>query len=190
MTFQKPACRGKPSEPVVAAPVKICLLGAFAVGKTSLVQRRVEGNFDEDYETTVGVRIDHARIDCTHVVLWDLPAEDRFQSLVPSHLRRTSGLLLVADVTRGTTIPAALKLEVQAQRVVGSIPTVLVLNKIDRGSRDVDLATLRGLPERGVDILETSARTGQGVEEAFARIVQKVQARSLKGLSGTRSENH
>ena len=160
----------------VACPLKICLLGTFAVGKTSLVRRFAEAVFDETYETTVGVRIDRVRIDDIDAVLWDLPAEDRFQSLVPSHLRQTCGLLLVADVTRGATVPAALQLEARASRIVGPVPAVMVLNKIDRGSRDVNFAALDGLEERGVDIIETSARTGTGVNEIFSRIVKKASA--------------
>lgn len=161
---------------MLTSSLKICLLGTFAVGKTSLVRRRVEGIFDENYETTVGVRVDPVRIGDLRTVFWDLPAEDRFQSMSPSHLRGTRGLMLIADVTRGATVEAALHLATRAQRIIGSVPALMVLNKSDRSSRDVNLAALDEVQARGIEIVETSARTARGVNEAFARIVKSAMA--------------
>ena len=41
---------------------KICLIGAYAVGKTSLVRQFVSGIFSDDYLTTVGVKIDQRKV--------------------------------------------------------------------------------------------------------------------------------
>ena len=83
---------------------KICMLGAFAVGKTSLVQRFVKSLFSDRYLTTVGVKIDKKIVTVgdteVSLVLWDLAGEDEFQSVQTSYLRGASGYLLVIDGTR------------------------------------------------------------------------------------------
>ena len=59
---------------------KICMLGGFSVGKTSLVKRYVQSVFSETYLTTVGVKIDKKTVDLSdrivHLILWDLAGED------------------------------------------------------------------------------------------------------------------
>jgi GTPase SAR1 family protein len=90
---------------------KICMLGSFAVGKTSLIRRFVESIYSEAYHTTVGVKIDkrvvrHNDSDVT-LVLWDLYGEDEFQKMRWPYLRGAAGYLLVADGTRRNTLEKA-----------------------------------------------------------------------------------
>src|ERR1700675_4666549 len=86
---------------------KVCMIGSFSVGKTSLIQRFVSSIFSDRYLTTVGVKIDKkvVRVDGEDVtlVLWDLYGEDEFQKMRMSYLRGASGYLLVADGTRRAT---------------------------------------------------------------------------------------
>ena len=83
---------------------KICMVGSFAVGKTSLVARFVRGIFSEKYLTTVGVKIDKRTVAVddrqVNLLLWDLYGEDDFQKLKLSYLRGASGYFLVVDPTR------------------------------------------------------------------------------------------
>ena len=77
---------------------KVCMLGSFSVGKTSLVRRFVESIFSDTYLTTVGVKIDKKALqvdgnDAT-LMLWDIYGEDDFQKLRMSYLRGASGFLL------------------------------------------------------------------------------------------------
>ena len=63
---------------------KICMLGAFAVGKTSLVQRFVNSIFSEKYQTTIGVKIDQKLVQTgdteVNLMLWDIHGEDNYQN--------------------------------------------------------------------------------------------------------------
>src|SRR4029453_515125 len=87
---------------------KICMIGAYAVGKTSLVTRFVESIFSTKYLTTVGVKINKKTITLDGkeitLILWDLHGEDEFQKLRLSYLRGSSGYILVADGTRRDTL--------------------------------------------------------------------------------------
>ena len=87
---------------------KVCLVGSFAVGKTSLLQRFVYSRFSEEYLTTVGVKIDRKIVPASggsvSLILWDLAGEDEFQSLQTSYLRGASGFVVVIDSTRNETL--------------------------------------------------------------------------------------
>src|SRR5512147_1281675 len=87
---------------------KVCLLGDFAVGKTSLVRRYVEGRFDDKYLSTIGVKISRktlARSTGTlNLLIWDLAGSDEFNTIAPSYLRGAAGALIVCDLTRPETL--------------------------------------------------------------------------------------
>ena len=158
---------------------KICMLGASAVGKTSLVARFVHGHFSEKYLTTMGVKIDkkQVQVDGEDVVLmlWDMQGEDRFQKVQMSYLRGTSGYLLVADGTRRDTIDRALLLQADAAGVAGEVPFYLILNKADLVEEwDVDDATRADLESKGWTIVTSSAKTGENVEETFAGLARRM----------------
>ena len=114
---------------------KICMLGAFAVGKTSLVQRYVHSLFSEKYLTTVGVKIDKKTVDAggapVDLILWDIHGEDEFQAVRPSYLRGASGCLLVVDGTRRHTLHTAHSLLKRTRDTVGGIPVIFIFNKSD-----------------------------------------------------------
>jgi small GTP-binding protein len=158
---------------------KICMLGASAVGKTSLVARFVQGHFSEKYLTTVGVKIDkkQVQVDGEEVLLmlWDMQGEDRFQKVQMSYLRGTNGYLLVADGTRRDTIDRALLLQEEARGVAGDAPFYLILNKADLVEEwDVDDATRADLESNGWTIVTSSAKTGENVEETFAGLARRM----------------
>jgi small GTP-binding protein len=151
---------------------KVCMLGSFAVGKTSLVRRFVESIFSESYLTTVGVKVDKKVIrvgeqDLT-MILWDLAGNDGLQHLQMSYLNGASGLLLVADGTRRDTLAAAIEIQERARQVSASAHLVLALNKTDlMNDWEIDSQQENELVSRGWKVIRTSAKTGDGVEQAF-----------------------
>jgi small GTP-binding protein len=156
---------------------KICMLGAFAVGKTSLVSRFVSSIFSDKYHTTVGVKIDKkvVTVDDQEItlMLWDVAGQDDFQSVRQSFLRGSSGYILVVDGTRRATLDVAAGLQRMAEQVAGTIPFVVALNKADLESAwEVDDRGLWKLAERGASVVRTSARTGAGVEDAFLKLTR------------------
>ena len=158
---------------------KICMLGASAVGKTSLVQRYVQGIFNDQYLTTVGVKIDKKPIDLGEqkvlMMLWDLQGEDRFHKVQMSYLRGTSGYLLVADGTRRETLDRALTLKEEAESVIGDAPFTLLLNKVDlTDDWEIEETMIATLEDRGWRVVKTSAKTGDHVEETFINLAERM----------------
>src|ERR1700730_12681088 len=112
---------------------KICMLGGFSVGKTSLVKRFVQSVFSESYLTTVGVKIDKKTVTLgdrmVHLILWDLAGEDDMSSLRMSYLRGSAGYVLVADGTRPATLETALSLRRRVEADYGPRAFGVVLDK-------------------------------------------------------------
>ncbi|MBX3123866.1 MAG: GTP-binding protein [Nitrospira sp.] len=156
---------------------KICMLGAFAVGKTSLVRRFVSSCFSDQYQTTIGVTVDKKSmtVDGTSLtmVLWDLYGEDEFQKLRSSYLRGSSGYLLVLDGMRRATLDIALHIQERVSDTLGPVPFVVLINKHDRRAEwDITDQDLAQLAQRGWSVVMSSAKTGQGVEEAFTTLAR------------------
>lgn len=161
---------------------EVGMLGAFAVGKTSLVSRYVHSIFSDKYLTTIGVKIDKKPISLLRgemeLILWDIYGEDEFQKVRMSYLQGASAYLLVADGTRRATLEVAASLQRAAEQEIGKVPFVLALNKVDLADQwQLDQAALEQAGERGWKILRTSARTGEGVEEAFLILARAMASR-------------
>jgi len=158
---------------------KICLVGAFAVGKTSLVRQYVDSLFSEKYHTTVGVKIDKKQLvvngQTLDLIIWDLHGEDDFQSVRMSYLRGASGCIYVVDGTRRTTMDTAMKLRKKVEEAIGPTPSVLAINKRDlEADWEIDPQALKDWGENHIIILKTSAKTGESVEAAFQNLGTKM----------------
>ncbi|MEL6327659.1 MAG: Rab family GTPase [Cyanobacteria bacterium J06626_23] len=158
---------------------KICMVGAFAVGKTSLVAQYVRGIYSEKYHTTIGVKIDKKVVEIggqtLNLVLWDIHGEDEYQNVRMSYLRGTAAYLLVADGTRRTSLDVALNLRAKVVENIGHLPFVLVLNKADRlADWEITEADIAPLIENGWSVIRTSAKTGLGVEDCFLQLSQQM----------------
>ena len=158
---------------------KVCMLGSFAVGKTSLVRRFVYSIFSEKYLTTVGVKIDKKTVvvddQSIDLMLWDLHGEDEFNEVRTSYLRGASGSFFVVDGTRRDTLDTAFKLQKRVEDTIGNIPCVLVFNKSDLEEEwEFEKQIMKDLTEEGWNILITSAKTGSGVEDAFLNLARRM----------------
>jgi small GTP-binding protein len=152
---------------------KICVLGAFSVGKTSLVSQFVRSVFSDKYLSTVGVKISKKVI--THsgtevaLLLWDMEGKDVYLDINPAYLRGAMGFFVVADGTRKETLDLALDLRERAFALLERrVPSWLLLNKADVAEEwEITQETLDDLREKRVDFFCTSAKTGLNVELAF-----------------------
>lgn len=158
---------------------KVCMLGGFAVGKTSLVRRFVSNVFSDNYHTTIGVTVEKKSVTVDDrdvmLVLWDLYGEDEFQRVRDSYLRGSSGYILVMDGTRRATLDSALALQQTAIRTVGTVPFISIINKADvRSEWEIDECAIEQLREQGWTVLFGSAKLGQGVEELFVKLATQI----------------
>lgn len=156
---------------------KICMVGAFSVGKTSLVKRYVYSIFSDTYLSSVGVKISKKTLSVkgqdVNLVLWDMEGKDEYNEIAYTYLRGAMGIILVSDGTRRDTLDIAIDLSNAAHSCVGEVPHLLLINKSDIHDEwevsDADIETVR---KQGVQVMLTSAKTGEGVEEAFACLAE------------------
>ena len=175
---------------------KICMLGAFGVGKTSLVDRLVRTTFSQPPRAAVGVRIDKCSVGVSgrriSMIVWDLHSEEDFRQYSKSYLRGAAGYMLVVDGTRPSTLDEAVELMDLTEGHGSGQPTccretrgtwirpacVLLLNKADL-TEDwrLESSRLDELDRRGITVLKTSALSGRGVIEAFVALGRAILER-------------
>lgn len=162
---------------------KICLLGSFAVGKTSLIERFVYDRFDEKYLTTIGVKISQKLLPpiqdpesgemFQHLFLiWDIAGLDKFDKVTRSYLRGASGAIAVTDLTRPDTIDGLTETCDEFLSLNPDAKLFIVGNKLDIfEDNQKTVNELRETAESfSTHYIVTSAKTGEQVENAFLKL--------------------
>lgn len=159
---------------------KVCVVGHYAVGKTSLVARYVHQVFSEKYLTTVGVKIDTKHVElndekAVDLVIWDVADSHNFSDLGKRYLRGAAGYLLVVDGTRAETLETARQIKKSTCDQLEELPFVCLINKSDlRADWELTLQDLDRLVADGWTVFQTSAKTGDNVENAFLSLATAV----------------
>ncbi|NJN94648.1 MAG: GTP-binding protein [Anaerolineales bacterium] len=161
---------------------KVCLLGDFAVGKTSLVRRYVEGAFEDKYLSTIGVKIDRKTMVMPAyeqglqltLILWDLAGSEKFSQARANYLRGSSGAILVCDFTRPVTLANLHGYASDLQKLSPGAKLVIVANKYDLiNEQRLTLPQLEATASSlGAPLYLTSAKTGDAVEAAFQSLAR------------------
>lgn len=168
----------------MAVSKKVCVIGDFSVGKTSLVRRYVLGEFSDEYKATLGVDIYKFsdRIDVPgagqqeiNLIIWDVEGRPEKTSLLDTYLRGASGTLVIGDITRENAVESLHEHAEHFHRIVPGRPVVFALNKADLlngGKTPVDAGNL----ERSYDtvVMRTSAKSGTEVPELFRALAERI----------------
>lgn len=194
--------------PRPSSSVKLVLLGEAAVGKSSLVLRFVNNDFQENKEPTIGAAFLTQKCNLPQRTIkfeiWDTAGQERFASLAPMYYRNAQAALVVYDLTKPTSLIKAKHWVAELQRQASpGIVIALVGNKLDLtndsvGSEDAEAAGEDSNDARKVstdeaktyadqeDLLffETSAKTGYNVTEVFTAIANAIPETSLKTARG------
>ncbi|MDX9800881.1 MAG: Rab family GTPase [Spirochaetia bacterium] len=159
---------------------KICLLGEFGVGKTSLIRQYVLHAYSDKYISTVGVVINKKTVLLPNgievmLLIWDMEGQEDFSAYSKTYLRGLSGYILVADGTRPETLATASATKDAMTDIFPAVPSVLLLNKHDLQSDwKIKKDDCSDFSDSGIRILNTSAKTGAGVDSAFMYIAEKM----------------
>lgn len=144
---------------------KIVILGDSAVGKTALARRLVDDEFDDRYRPTTAARPWKARFDLggedISFVIWDIAGHTL--QLHPAFYSGARGAILVCDLTNRGSVESLSQWHNSLLNKVGIVPVMVLANKSDL-NQDYDLDYIK---KYGYDAVRVSARTGQGVADAF-----------------------
>lgn len=162
---------------------KIVMLGDGAVGKTAMTTRFTQSIFDSDYKRTIGSdfaikRLNLEDLDAQVTLqIWDLAGQPRFESVRQGFYRGARGGLLLYDVTRRRTFLNVDNWKDEAfKNLENEIPLVLVANKVDLTDSRV-VTSKEGMEyaeKNGFIYVESSALTGENVEESYSNLCEKM----------------
>lgn len=164
--------------------LKLTLLGAPSVGKTSLVKRYVDGYFKDFYQVTMGttfhskaVHVDGLSI---RLVIWDLGGQKSFARLMKDYIRGAAGSFIVFDVTSRSSFEALTHWINDLWEICPKVPFIIIGNKNDlvdhRAVSDEEIAELAG--KYGMDWMTASAKNDNNVNKAFTQLTKQVLDRS------------
>jgi len=154
---------------------KYIVIGDAATGKSCILHRFIESKFKRDSTHTIGVEFGAKVCDiggrAIKLQIWDTAGQERFRSVTRSYYRGAAGALLVYDVTSRESYNHIATWLSDARALSNTdIVIMLVGNKIDLPERQVSfLEASRFAQENGLMFVETSALTGDGVEEVFLK---------------------
>ncbi|XP_069700470.1 ras-related protein Rab-18-B-like [Periplaneta americana] len=165
----------------ILTTLKILIIGESGVGKSSLLLRFTDDNFDPDQALTIGVDFKTKKItiddNTVKLAIWDTAGQERFRTLTPSYYRDAQGAILVYDVSTKQTFT---KLEtwldeLDTYSTKNNIVKMVVGNKIDKEKREVSREEGMKFARRHQTLfIESSAKTRDGVQCAFEELVQKI----------------
>ncbi|NET39799.1 MAG: GTP-binding protein [Cyanothece sp. SIO1E1] len=164
---------------------KICFLGDFAVGKTSLIRRFIQRKFSGQYLSTVGVRVSQTNIQLAaldiqtnqslELILWDMEGGSAIENPSASYFHEADGTIIVADIRRPQTINNISRYIDLFSCFNPKKIIIIALNKIDL-VHEADLENFLSLAclEQNnfiFSIYRTSAKTGENVDAVFRTLI-------------------
>lgn len=170
---------------------KVCVMGGYAVGKSSLLRRYVNNAFRANYTGTLGVHLYRRNFHCPkgtfNLFFWDLSGINPIRNLEQSYLQGAAAGMIVVDLTRPDSLADVEPLTVLWKGLYPDKTLVLAANKTDQIQKImVEEEAVFELGERlGCQVAFTSAKTGVGVEQAFGLMVQSLTRTTSPCAEGT-----
>ncbi|XP_023154181.1 ras-related protein Rab-15-like [Amphiprion ocellaris] len=174
---------------------RLIMLGDSGVGKTCMLRRFTESEFDPSHISTIGVdfkmktvEIDGVKV---RVQIWDTAGQERYQTITKQYYRRAQGIIFVYDITSKASFQHIAKWASDVdENALHKVQTILVGNKSDEEHRrKVTKDQGSKLAETyGMEFFETSASTSSNISESFLRVTELVlqaHKRDMDNLFGS-----
>ncbi|MBN2154792.1 MAG: GTP-binding protein [Candidatus Lokiarchaeota archaeon] len=170
--------------------MKICIIGDFATGKTSLIRRYVDNLFARDYRPTIGSNVFIKKIelsldDESYLVslnIFEVAGQDRWETMRKTYYSGSQGLIFVGDLSRKRTFYQIQDFWYKDAReyVSETIPTLLIANKCDL-QEDISNNDIQQISNRinAFSFLKTSAKENIQIDKAFFKLVETVLKASV-----------
>ena len=176
--------------------LKYIIIGESSVGKSNLLMKFANNKFTEDYQATIGVEFGAKNITIDdqifRIQLWDTAGQENFRSITRAYYKNSVCAMLVYDITNRSSFE---NLQDWLKDIISQSPkTVLIIllgNKIDlKEKREVEYEEGEQFAQKnGLIFMETSAKTGEGVEEIFKKSVQEIKTKISENVYDLTSES-
>jgi len=186
-SMERKASKPLSMDPPFEAVFKILLVGDSGVGKTSLLLRFTDDRYTEGIPSSLGADSKEKQIQLldgrkVQLDIWDTAGQEKMGFLTSSYYRGAQGVMLVFDITKKDSYNNLRHwLEDTGRYAVDSILKLLVGNKSDLdGQRVISPDEAQSFAEDiDVEYVETSAKEGDGVEEAFMKLAEKIKNKGI-----------
>ena len=167
---------------------QLLIIGDSSVGKTSLITRYTNGTFKEEYLATVGLdyysKEEVINNKTINIKLWDTAGQERYKSLTQNYFKNAEGVLLTYDITNSESFDnlkewiSSIKKNMEGKDIF--IPVIIIGNKIDmEESRETSKEDAEKFAkENNYKYFETSAKTGEGVDNAIRELIIQILKQS------------
>ena len=176
--------------------LKYIIIGEPSVGKSNLLMKFANNKFTEDYQATIGVEFGAKNITIDdqifRIQIWDTAGQENFRSITRAYYKNSVCAMLVYDITNRSSFE---NLQDWLKDIISQSPkTVLIIllgNKIDlKEKREVEYEEGEQFAQKnGLIFMETSAKTGEGVEEIFKKSVQEIKTKISENVYDLTSES-
>ena len=168
---------------------QLLVIGDSMVGKTSLLFRFTNGTFDAHYLATVGLdnftKDEIIKNKKVRIKIWDTAGQEKFQSLTKGFFRNAQGIMIVFDVSNIETYDNikywAQSIKTHLGSEIEKIPVIIIGNKKDLNERKISKNDAKVYSsELGYQYFETSAKTGENVDNTIKYLVLEVLKKNTK----------
>ena len=155
-------------------------MGDTCVGKSCLLVRFSDDVFNENYVTTIGVDFRFKTMlvneKITKIQIWDTAGQERYRSITTAYYRGAAAIFICFDLTNHDSFVNLNNwLEEVAKYTDNNIDKLILANKSDLNEKKVTKKEMEDFEKKtGIKIMEVSAKTGIGVEEAFKSMIEKL----------------
>ena len=177
--------------------INIITLGESSVGKSSIINRYVENNFDYNFVSTLGVdfrkKIININGENIRLKIWDTAGQEKFRAIQKQYYRNSDGILLVFDVTKFETFNVLEEwINSIKNQTSNDIIVVLVGNKIDLNNKVISDDEIKNFAnDNKFKYFLTSAATGKNINEVFDYIVKEIyNIKSKKKKNDSNNNNN
>ena len=160
---------------------KIIIIGNSSTGKTKIIERYLTNNFEENSQPTLGFETHNKEFqleqDKITAQIWDTAGQEKFGSLTASYYKNAKGALVVYDITDKASFDKVEQLVVDLKNGGDiNIYIILVGNKKDlENGRVITTEEGESLAKKlKLGFCEVSAKTGDGIENAFQNLINEV----------------
>ena len=160
---------------------KILTIGDGGVGKTSILRRYVEKKFIKHHLSTIGIDFLSKTVTIKDkeikLKIWDTAGQERYRNITSHIYKDADGIILVFDVTSEDSFNQITDWMEQIKNNVSKeeINLILIGNKCDLEERMVEKERGEEMAEKlKIKYYETSALTGQGINEAFEGLAKQI----------------
>ena len=167
---------------------KIILFGPSSAGKTEILNKYVNNNFREDTKPTVGVEFGAKTIqkgkNIIKLQIWDTAGQEKYRAITSAYYKGTKGGLLVYDITNKSSfdnVDNRIK-EFKKENNVVDCVLILIGNKSDL-EKERQVTKKQGEEKSkkyNIDFFETSASNGDGINEAFNKLINNILKKENK----------